>query len=306
MTTTQQLYTREQLFKYNYIENFMHVAEVQGPAHLWFDGQTRQKFMIISFIIAGKMTVTRAKDKETYVANRFFLLPSWSEVTEIEYSDDFHAITIAVGNEVLIDISRNSTHLKPRLPKPSSKNEIADIELSEHEMKVLVEGSRTLMGALGNKEHRYIEELCYALFTVVFTDLADILWKRFADDVHMDNMSLRSDVLFRDFISLLDSNVEKETSVEFYAGELCISKQYLALIVKKKTGLSVGVLIANVRFERAMKYLRMPEYSVQQVAMKLSFGDQSAFGKFFKKHAKVSPSEYRKDYLSTVRSRMEV
>ena len=306
MTTTQQLYTREQIFKYNYIDNFMHAAEVMGPAHLMFEGQTRQKFMIISFIIAGKMTLKKGKEVETYVANRFFLLPSWSEVTEIEYSDDFHAITIAIGNEVLIDISRNSSHLKPKLPKPSDKNALINLELTEHEMKVLVEGSRTLMGALGNKEHRYIEELCYALFTVVFTDLADILWKRFADDMKQDNMSLRSDVLFRDFISLLDRHVEHETSVEFYAGELCISKQYLALIVKKKTGLSVGVLIANVRFERAMKYLRMPELSVQQVAAKLSFGDQSAFGKFFKKHARVSPSDYRKDYLSTVRSRMEV
>lgn len=305
MEKQQDLYTKEQLVKYNYLEHFMHAAEVKGPAHLWFDDEIRQKFMILSFIISGQMSIRTGVDSEVYQAKHFFILPSWSAVSEIEYSDDFHAVTIAVGNEVLIDISRNSTHLKPRLPKPENKATLMNLELTDHEMKILVDGTRNLIGALGNKDHRFIEELCYALFTVVYTDLADILWKRFSDNVEEDSVSLRSDVLFRDFISLVDRHIEKETSVEFYASELCISKQYLALIVKKKTGVSVGVLISNVRYELALKYLRKPELSVQQVAMMLSFADQSAFGKFFKKHAKVSPTEYRKDYLSSVRSKME-
>jgi AraC-like DNA-binding protein len=40
--------------------------------------------------------------------------------------------------------------------------------------------------------------------------------------------------------------------------------------------------------------LRNPSLSIQQIADQLNFSDQSSFGKFFKKHHRMSPLEYRK------------
>jgi AraC-like DNA-binding protein len=39
--------------------------------------------------------------------------------------------------------------------------------------------------------------------------------------------------------------------------------------------------------------LRKPDATVKQVADELNFGDQSSFGKFFKKHTGLTPVEYK-------------
>ncbi|MCD8029689.1 MAG: helix-turn-helix domain-containing protein [Bacteroides sp.] len=44
----------------------------------------------------------------------------------------------------------------------------------------------------------------------------------------------------------------------------------------------------------AKNYLRDPHLNIQQIADYLRFSDQSAFGKFFRKHTGQSPSAYRK------------
>jgi AraC-like DNA-binding protein len=39
---------------------------------------------------------------------------------------------------------------------------------------------------------------------------------------------------------------------------------------------------------------------IQQIADELNFGDQSSFGKFFRKHTELTPREYRKSIQNRV------
>ena len=110
----------------------------------------------------------------------------------------------------------------------------------------------------------------------------------------------RSDGIMKEFADLLTKHIHKETSVEFYAEKLCISKQYLSLIVKENTRVTIGTVIASMRAEAASRLLRDPELTIQQIAEELSFADQSSFGKFFKKHTGVSPLRYRQNLRKTL------
>ena len=131
--------------------------------------------------------------------------------------------------------------------------------------------------------------------------MADMIWKRYGKGVpsHHTEMS-RSDEIMKDFAELLVKHVHKETSVEFYAEKLCISKQYLSLIVKDKTRVTIGTIISAMRAEAAARLLRDPKNTIQQVAEELSFADQSSFGKFFKKHSGLSPLKYRQNLRKTL------
>lgn len=44
---------------------------------------------------------------------------------------------------------------------------------------------------------------------------------------------------------------------------------------------------------QAQHSFRLTKLSIKEIAYKLHFPDQSVFGRYFKKHCGVSPSEYR-------------
>jgi AraC-like DNA-binding protein len=104
----------------------------------------------------------------------------------------------------------------------------------------------------------------------------------------------RKEELLNKFLELLFIHCKTEHQVAFYADKLCISPQYLSLILKEQTGRSASKWIDDALMTEAKILLKSPNITIQQVANELNFSDQSTFGKFFKKHKKMSPLEYRK------------
>ena len=158
-----------------------------------------------------------------------------------------------------------------------------------------------MISALSNKNHHFAEEVNYAYFYILLTDMADMMWKRYGSGgpSHLSEMR-RADGILKEFAELMAANIKKHTDIGFYAEHLCISKQYLSLIVKEKTKVSIGTVISSVRMDMAARLLRNPDMSIQQIAEELSFADQSSFGKFFKKHAGTSPLKYRQNLRKTL------
>ena len=131
--------------------------------------------------------------------------------------------------------------------------------------------------------------------------MADMMWRTYGKGAPSRNPDMkRSDTIMKDLATLLTQHIRKETSVEFYAESLCISKQYLSLIVKEKTRVTIGTIISSMRVEEASRLLRDPGLTLQQIAEMLSFSDQSSFGKFFKKQTGISPLKYRQKLRKTL------
>jgi AraC-like DNA-binding protein len=131
--------------------------------------------------------------------------------------------------------------------------------------------------------------------------MADMMWRRYGKGEPSHHMDVkRSESIIKEFFSLLQNHIKEETELDFYAERLCISKKYLSLIVKDKTNVPAGKVIATIRAELAAEMLRDPEKSIQQIALELSFSDQSSFGKFFRKHAGISPLRYRQSLRKTL------
>ena len=131
--------------------------------------------------------------------------------------------------------------------------------------------------------------------------MADMMWRRYGkgEPSHHTDMK-RSETIIKDFFSLLQEHIKEHTELDFYAEKLCISKKYLSLVIKEKTRISAGKVIAALRAELAAGMLRNPDLSIQQIAIQLSFSDQSSFGKFFRKHAGISPQKYRQSLRKTL------
>lgn len=105
----------------------------------------------------------------------------------------------------------------------------------------------------------------------------------------------RQTELFQRFVSLLHEYCAQEREVSFYADKLCISTRYLSNIVQRIARTSAKHFIDRSVVLEIKMMLQSTDLSVQEIAYKLKFPDQSYLGRFFKKHTGMSPSEYRKN-----------
>lgn len=100
--------------------------------------------------------------------------------------------------------------------------------------------------------------------------------------------------LMLQFNNLIAENYTKHREVKFYAEKLCLSPKYFGTVVNQTLGYSAGELISRYVMVQARHLLHQHrKFSIQQISDKLGFPDQTAFARYFKKHAGVTPLEYR-------------
>lgn len=95
------------------------------------------------------------------------------------------------------------------------------------------------------------------------------------------------------FLRLLRENFKHHRMLDFYASNLQVTSKHLSRTVKEQTGTSAVEWINRYVIVEAKVLLKSTDLHIQQIADELNFGSQSVFGKFFKKHAGVSPREFR-------------
>lgn len=103
----------------------------------------------------------------------------------------------------------------------------------------------------------------------------------------------RQDELFKRFMALVHEHCVYEREVNFYADRLYISTKYLTGICRNITGKSAKKMIDSFVILEIKVLLQSTQLSIQEIADKLYFPDQSYLGRYFKRHEKISPVEYR-------------
>lgn len=117
--------------------------------------------------------------------------------------------------------------------------------------------------------------------------------QRFAPDVHSQTGTTRQANLFQRFVALVHEHCTEQREVAFYADRLCISTRYLSTIIRSVAHSTAKEFIDRSVVLEIKMLLGSTELSVQEIAYRLHFPDQSYLGRFFKKHTGVSPTEFR-------------
>lgn len=117
--------------------------------------------------------------------------------------------------------------------------------------------------------------------------------QRFAPDVHSQTGTTRQADLFQRFVALVHEHCTEQREVAFYADRLCISTRYLSTIIRSEAHSTAKEFIDRSVVLEIKMLLGSTELSVQEIAYRLHFPDQSYLGRFFKKHTGVSPTEFR-------------
>lgn len=213
-------------------------------------------------------------------------------IRDLRLSPDFRGYHLIIERNVFAEIMLGSrrmpaAYIASRHGRPIQK-------ISEEEGRLLEDCLHRIVRNIGRTDHAWQRDIILNELRGFLLEMNEIVYKGNRDKVNPNPPN--RDVLLFLFIQLLTKHCRREHSVSFYASELCITPEYLSRIMKSFSGKTANQWICEALLREAEMLLRNPDLSIQQVADMLNFSDQSAFGKFFKKHRGVSPMNFKKQF----------
>lgn len=114
----------------------------------------------------------------------------------------------------------------------------------------------------------------------------------YAQHKHYENSTNKNNLKLNQFISLVNIHCQEHRNIPFYAEKLCITPHYLSAIIKQQSGSSVMDWINKAVIQKA-KILLKEGKTTLQVSEELNFPSSTYFNRYFKRHVKMTPREFK-------------
>ena len=256
----------------------------------YFDAIIYMKSSLFVLVLNGSIDLD-INFKQYAVKKDAIVLLSFGHFLNIKcISNEFECIMLYVGKEY-IDEMYSTNMIYKRVKYGVKMHSIPLLTLTEENALLLGKRLSFVDDTINSKNHLYYNEMILHTLEIFFLDLGNIIEHETSNND--DQNTSRDELYFQKFIELLVDHYKKEHLVDFYANNLHITSHYLTLIIKRLSGQTVSDVIFQLLYSEAKILLQKQELSIQQIAITLSFSDQSAFGKFFKRKGGISPREYR-------------
>lgn len=244
---------------------------------------------LVGIVYSGNLRFSINGEVLNVSENQMFVLNNDVQISDIKASKACRGYLLILKNKyfAMMDVPTSDMWIADLIVRTTH---VFDVEESLREMMHnMVVG----MCAIANNNSLYCQSgallsvamsFCYVVLSIILSTVdANIDAK--------DNRSYNSHM--KRFIELLSKEHMRERSVEYYATQLGITPKYLTMICRKYRGMTASQIIDNIVIHNAMRLLRQPDVSMQQVAQQLNFPSQSFFGKYFKQRVGISPSRYK-------------
>lgn len=270
----------------SYIDNdmmlFNEVSQLPIPIE-----PRRMGCKLFALCTQGKAQYSVDTVEYTVYANDMMIISEGQITDDVMLSRDFNGMGIIVSddffNEIVKDVHELSTLFLFTRANPVC-------HLTQQECDNIVDYFRMLKQKTDDLKHHFRRETVRSLLTTMIYDLSNIIFRM---QNTVDRRQTRGEAIFTQFLQLVELNFRHERRVSWYAKQLCISPKYLSEIIKQVSRRTPNDWIDNFVTLEIRVLLRNSTKSIKEIAQELNFPNQSFFGKFFKEHVGVSPSQYR-------------
>lgn len=201
------------------------------------------------------------------------------------HSDDLRSKVILMSRSFSDSLFVNSGEILP-LKSSIMKNPVMKIENEEN---VFGQFFQLLQNIAASPRQEFKIESARHLTLSMFYGYSHL--KHEVNEVKSTNS--RQEEIFTKFTELLERHHKKEREIAFYADKMCMTSKHLSQVIKDYTGKTALGIIEEYVISEAKSMLLSTTMSIQQISDELKFPSQSVFGKYFKRVAGISPSEYR-------------
>lgn len=148
------------------------------------------------------------------------------------------------------------------------------------------------LSAFQSETHNIIRGLVQAFCYSVISKMSILPYEQ---EVEMKKVMNRNKLIFSKFMDLVKLYHVQVRGVKFYADKLCLTPNYLSGLVKAYTGKTASEWVDDYVILEAKMLLRDSQLNISEIAYKLHFSSQSAFGKYFKLQTGIGPKKYRNE-----------
>lgn len=234
-----------------------------------FNGESHTMCEIV-FVKSGSVIVTEENTVYTLKENQMI----------IHAPMEFHCIRSAKNSSPIVYIM--SFNIDGKLPKEIT-NGVFTLSLDEKEDFLYSFEKAGLVYEGNTSELDIIEANCR------MTAFLIRLTKSKANSNAYISLSAN---LYHEITSFMKTNINKNFSTQEIANKMHISKSYLKYLFQKYAGVSPKQYDIHLKIKAANKMMEKG-VPICEIADNLNFSSPNYFSTFYKKHTKISPSEYK-------------
>jgi AraC-like DNA-binding protein len=276
------------LMEFDHVLSKLDVNGMTSPA------PTRYEELMLIGVMKGEITMSIDYITHQVPENGILWILPTHIAQAIRITQDFKAWALLLSRSLMENGRPSPHHNMPLIPYMQLKKNPFSV-FEPEEFTLLYGDLQELRTRIKQETHMFRKEIAFNTLKAFFLDMGNFFFSR-KENIFSPVLTRREEI-FANFLTLLSKHCMEEHEVSFYAGKLCITPQYLSLVLKEQSGRSASQWIQDALMVEAKSLLKMPSpyISVQEVANRLHFPDQSTFGKFFKKHTGLSPVTFRKE-----------
>ena len=151
----------------------------------------------------------------------------------------------------------------------------------------------------GKEKKKYHKEIVESLRRCLAYMYLSIVEQQMEGMIANDSIADKQELLFADFLDLLEKKQGKLRKINDIASLLNISPKYLSSSIKKASGKNAQYWVHMTCIKAIQHKLKYSNKSIKEISFEMGFPDLSFFGKFFKTQTGMSPKEYRQKLVQT-------
>lgn len=133
----------------------------------------------------------------------------------------------------------------------------------------------------------------YLLKPINRKELTSILETISIDKEKDNNQDNNEPVIIHHIKDLIDKNLEGDLSLDYISKALNLHPNYISNLFRKHTNLKLSDYIMTRRMDKAKELLKQTNLKVYDIAFLTGFSNPKYFSSVFKKHAGMTPHQYR-------------
>ena len=247
----------------------------------------RMNFILIGLCLQGEVMYELDTQKQIIKPGDILIVSDRHVVDSYRCSPDMRGLCIMMSVNFFREIIQNVSDISS-LFLFSRLNPV--MRLEEKEIKTFKEYFQAIKEKIGDEGNHFRKDLIKTLLLAMFYDLSNIIYRVKEDKTPRT----RAEVIFTDFIMLVEKHYLVERRVSWYAKQLCITPKYLSEAVKAVSRRTPNEWIDDYIILELRVQLKNTTKTIKEIARDLNFPNQSFLGKFFREHVGISPLRYRR------------